>query len=126
MPKKYIVLVQIDLMGIFSWYRFTIRTKVVMIQQKYVAITGVNYRAGTKRFTHRRCKKFTCQFLDDAKITYQKAWCKFSFVQLITSSNFFALYFSSTGLCDNYRMRPLTVPWTLFLASSSLHSRGVS
>ena len=36
-----IVLVQFDL---------TIRTKVVMIQQKYEAITGVNYRADTKRF----------------------------------------------------------------------------
>ena len=46
----------------------TIRTKVVMIQQKYETITEVNYRADTKRFTHRRCKKLTsCQFLDDAK-----------------------------------------------------------
>ena len=51
----------------------TIRTKVMMIKQKYEAITGVNYRADTKRFTHRRCKKLTsCQFLDDAKKYYQK------------------------------------------------------
>ena len=39
-----------------------------MIQQKYEAITGTNYRADTKRFTHRRSKKLTwCQFLDDGK-----------------------------------------------------------
>ena len=32
------------------------------------ALTGVNYRADKKQFTHRRCKKLTsCQFLDDAK-----------------------------------------------------------
>ena len=37
--KKYIFLVYIDSMGIFSWYGLTIRTKVVMIQQKYEAIT---------------------------------------------------------------------------------------
>ena len=54
--------------GIFSWYGLTIRTKVVMIQQKYEAITGVNYRADSKRFTHRQCKKLTsCLLLDDAK-----------------------------------------------------------
>ena len=54
--------------GIFSWYALTIRTKVTMIQQNYKTITGVNYRADTKRFTHRRCKNLTsCQFLDDAK-----------------------------------------------------------
>ena len=55
-------------MGIFSWYGVTIRTKVVIIQQKYEAITGVNYRVDTKGFTYtmqeidimpilRRCKK---------------------------------------------------------------------
>ena len=42
-------------MGIFSWYGLTIIA--VMIQQKYEAIAGVNYRAGTKRFTHGRYKK---------------------------------------------------------------------
>ena len=55
-------------MGIFSWYGFTIRTIVAMIQQKYESITGVKYGADTKRFTHRRCKKLTTrQFLDQAK-----------------------------------------------------------
>ena len=38
-------------MGILSWYGITIGAKVVMIQQNYEAITGVNYRADTKRFT---------------------------------------------------------------------------
>ena len=48
--------------------RFNHSNQVVMIQQKYGAITGVNYRVDTKRFTHRRCKKLTSsQFLDDAK-----------------------------------------------------------
>ena len=55
-------------MGIFSWYGLTIRTKLVMIQQKYEEITRVIYQADTERFTHRRCKKLTpCQFLDEAK-----------------------------------------------------------
>ena len=38
----------------FSCYGLTITTKV-MIQQKYEAITGVNYRADMKRFTLRQC-----------------------------------------------------------------------
>ena len=45
----------------------------IKTQQKYEAITGVNYRADTKRFTHRRCKKLTsCQSLDDAKNNMSK------------------------------------------------------
>ena len=55
----------------------TIRTKVVLIQQKYEAINGVNYRADKKQFTHRRCKKLTCQFLDDAKKYAKKLTCQF-------------------------------------------------
>ena len=47
---------------------FTMRTKVGTIQQNNNIIDGVNLRAETKRFTHRRCKELTpCQFLDDAK-----------------------------------------------------------
>ena len=45
-----------------------IRTKLVMIQQNYYLIDGVNYRAYTKRFTHKQLQKLTsCQFLEDAK-----------------------------------------------------------
>ena len=35
-------------MRIFSWYGLTIRTKVVVIQQKYDTLTRVNYRADKK------------------------------------------------------------------------------
>ena len=44
-----------------------------MIRQKYEGITEVNYRADTKRFIHRRCKKLTSgQSLDDAKNNMSK------------------------------------------------------
>ena len=44
-------------MGIFSWYGLAIRTKVVMIQQNYEAITGVNYRADKERVRQTMQKK---------------------------------------------------------------------
>ena len=61
--EKYIVLVLIDLMGLFYGAVFTIRTKVGMIKQNYNVLDGVNYRADAKRFTHRP----SCQFLDIAE-----------------------------------------------------------
>ena len=40
----------------------------MMIQENYEGITVVNFRADTKQFPHRRCKKkISYQFLDDAK-----------------------------------------------------------
>ena len=56
------------MMGTFSWYGLTIRTKVVMTQQKYEAITGVHHRADTTIYTQTMQKLTSCQFLDDAKI----------------------------------------------------------